>query len=127
MILMSDTGGGHRASADAIKAGFHILYGDKYEVRHVGRETVQACCQAALCPAACQPRRSAEDLQSTCQRPASTECAWEHCHSLVQLALSTAQPAQEGLAPSITLPLAAKLEGYRQSMCSRRGPAAHPG
>ena len=33
MILMSDTGGGHRASADAIKAGFHILYGDKYEVR----------------------------------------------------------------------------------------------
>ena len=38
MILMSDTGGGHRASADAIKAGFHILYGDKYEVRHLGRE-----------------------------------------------------------------------------------------
>ena len=37
MILMSDTGGGHRASADAIKAGFHILYGDKYEVRHLGR------------------------------------------------------------------------------------------
>eukprot|EP00891_Asterochloris_glomerata_P005998 jgi/Astpho2/5998/fgenesh1_pm.00084_%23_5_t len=31
MILMSDTGGGHRASADAIKAGFHILYGDKFE------------------------------------------------------------------------------------------------
>ena len=38
MILMSDTGGGHRASADAIKAGFHILYGDTYEVRHLRRE-----------------------------------------------------------------------------------------
>lgn len=33
MLLMSDTGGGHRASAQAIIAGFQKLYGDKYEVR----------------------------------------------------------------------------------------------
>lgn len=30
LVLMSDTGGGHRASAQAIKAGFEELYGDKY-------------------------------------------------------------------------------------------------
>lgn len=33
MILMSDTGGGHRASAEALKAGFEKLYGDKYTVK----------------------------------------------------------------------------------------------
>lgn len=32
MILMSDTGGGHRASAEALKAGFHHLYGNKYVI-----------------------------------------------------------------------------------------------
>ncbi|KAI7838470.1 hypothetical protein COHA_007733 [Chlorella ohadii] len=32
LILMSDTGGGHRASAEALKAGFEELYGDKYHV-----------------------------------------------------------------------------------------------
>ncbi|KAK9840829.1 hypothetical protein WJX81_007551 [Elliptochloris bilobata] len=35
MVLMSDTGGGHRASAEALKAGFQKLYGDKYEVDYV--------------------------------------------------------------------------------------------
>lgn len=33
LILMSDTGGGHRASAQALQAGFEELFGDKYEVR----------------------------------------------------------------------------------------------
>lgn len=32
LILMSDTGGGHRASAEAIKATFHQEFGDEYEV-----------------------------------------------------------------------------------------------
>lgn len=32
---MSDTGGGHRASAQAIKAGFEIMYGKDYEVEIV--------------------------------------------------------------------------------------------
>eukprot|EP00250_Pteridium_aquilinum_P012958 c21046_g2_i1 orf=1-588(-) len=32
LILMSDTGGGHRASAEAIKAAFGLEYGDKYQV-----------------------------------------------------------------------------------------------
>lgn len=32
LILMSDTGGGHRASAEAIKAAFHEEYGDEYQV-----------------------------------------------------------------------------------------------
>ena len=27
MCLMSDTGGGHRASAQALKDGFEVLYG----------------------------------------------------------------------------------------------------
>lgn len=32
LILMSDTGGGHRASAEAIKAAFNEEFGDEYEV-----------------------------------------------------------------------------------------------
>eukprot|EP01018_Ginkgo_biloba_P006724 Gb_01081 [translate_table: standard] len=32
LILMSDTGGGHRASAEAIKAAFKIEFGDEYKV-----------------------------------------------------------------------------------------------
>ena len=35
MILMSDTGGGHRASAEAIKAGFKAKYGDEFAVDSV--------------------------------------------------------------------------------------------
>ena len=35
MVLMSDTGGGHRASAEALKAGFDILYGDNYKVNQL--------------------------------------------------------------------------------------------
>ncbi|XP_077215237.1 putative monogalactosyldiacylglycerol synthase 3, chloroplastic [Tasmannia lanceolata] len=32
LILMSDTGGGHRASAEAIKDAFRLEFGDKYKV-----------------------------------------------------------------------------------------------
>ncbi|KAL9256639.1 Monogalactosyldiacylglycerol synthase, chloroplastic-like protein [Drosera capensis] len=32
LILMSDTGGGHRSSAEAIKAAFHEEFGDEYQV-----------------------------------------------------------------------------------------------
>lgn len=32
LILMSDTGGGHRASAEAIKAAFNQEFGDDYQV-----------------------------------------------------------------------------------------------
>ncbi|MBK8046415.1 MAG: hypothetical protein IPK16_04345 [Anaerolineales bacterium] len=32
LCLMSDTGGGHRASAQALKAGFAELYGDRFQV-----------------------------------------------------------------------------------------------
>ena len=32
LILMSKTGGGHRASAEALKAGFALLYGGAFEV-----------------------------------------------------------------------------------------------
>ncbi|PON94596.1 Diacylglycerol glucosyltransferase [Trema orientale] len=32
LILMSDTGGGHRASAEAIKAAFYEEFGDEYQV-----------------------------------------------------------------------------------------------
>ncbi|KAF5726285.1 monogalactosyldiacylglycerol synthase 1 chloroplastic-like isoform X3 [Tripterygium wilfordii] len=32
LILMSDTGGGHRASAEAIKAAFNEEFGDRYQV-----------------------------------------------------------------------------------------------
>lgn len=34
LVLMSDTGGGHRASAEAIRSGFQILYGNQYHVSH---------------------------------------------------------------------------------------------
>lgn len=32
---MSDTGGGHRASAEALKSGFQLLYGNQYHVRQI--------------------------------------------------------------------------------------------
>ena len=32
LILMSDTGGGHRASAEAIKAAFNEAFGEEYQV-----------------------------------------------------------------------------------------------
>ena len=32
LILMSDTGGGHRASAEAIRAAFYEEFGDQYQV-----------------------------------------------------------------------------------------------
>lgn len=32
LILMSDTGGGHRASAEAIRNAFQIEFGDEYRV-----------------------------------------------------------------------------------------------
>lgn len=35
LCLMSDTGGGHRASAQALKDGFETLYGDTYEINVV--------------------------------------------------------------------------------------------
>lgn len=35
LIGMSNTGGGHKASAEAIKAAFEERYGDKYEVRRI--------------------------------------------------------------------------------------------
>jgi len=34
MVLMSDTGGGHRASAEALQAGFEQLYGNDFQVTH---------------------------------------------------------------------------------------------
>jgi predicted Ser/Thr protein kinase len=33
LIMMSNTGGGHRASAEAIKEAMHEKYGSSYEVR----------------------------------------------------------------------------------------------
>lgn len=35
LILMSDTGGGHRASAEAIKAAFNEQFGDEYQVSYL--------------------------------------------------------------------------------------------
>lgn len=32
LILMSDTGGGHRASAEAIRDAFRLEFGDEYRV-----------------------------------------------------------------------------------------------
>jgi len=32
MIIYSNTGGGHKASAEALKSGFHQMYKDRYEV-----------------------------------------------------------------------------------------------
>jgi 1,2-diacylglycerol 3-beta-galactosyltransferase len=38
LILMSDTGGGHRASAEAIREAFKLEYGDEYNVCDLGFE-----------------------------------------------------------------------------------------
>lgn len=47
LIMMSNTGGGHRASAEAIKAAFQEKYGDEYEVgpQCVCLERGWACCE----------------------------------------------------------------------------------
>nr|CAB3453419.1 unnamed protein product [Digitaria exilis] len=39
LILMSDTGGGHRASAEAIKAAFMQEFGDDYQLCNLGNAT----------------------------------------------------------------------------------------
>lgn len=45
LILMSDTGGGHRASSEALSAALHELYGDQ-----VGCECLMTlCCRSCLC------------------------------------------------------------------------------
>jgi hypothetical protein len=36
LIMMSNTGGGHKASAEALQQAFKELYGDEYEVRRRG-------------------------------------------------------------------------------------------
>ena len=38
LILMADTGGGHRASAQALKAGFQQAFGRQYKVRQLATE-----------------------------------------------------------------------------------------
>lgn len=40
LILMSDTGGGHRASAEAIKDAFRLEFGDEYRVMLVSFKTI---------------------------------------------------------------------------------------
>ncbi len=45
LIMMSNTGGGHKASAEAIKAGFQEKYGDDYEVRG-GAQPPSSPCRA---------------------------------------------------------------------------------
>jgi len=42
LILMSDTGGGHRASAEAIRDAFQIEFGDEYRV--IGLEFLLGSC-----------------------------------------------------------------------------------
>lgn len=41
MVLMSDTGGGHRASAEALQAGFEQLYGNDFQASPCN---ASACC-----------------------------------------------------------------------------------
>lgn len=47
LVLMSDTGGGHRASAEALKSAFQILYGNQYQVSD--RLISSRACLLALC------------------------------------------------------------------------------
>lgn len=50
MILMSDTGGGHRASAQALKSAFEYLYGHDYQARADGLRPGRLCGPAQLPP-----------------------------------------------------------------------------
>eukprot|EP00878_Enallax_costatus_P036939 GHUV01041571.1.p1 GENE.GHUV01041571.1~~GHUV01041571.1.p1 ORF type:complete len:111 (-),score=32.97 GHUV01041571.1:78-410(-) len=38
LIMMSNTGGGHKASAEALQQAFQEKYGDKYKVRQLSRQ-----------------------------------------------------------------------------------------
>lgn len=49
LILMSDTGGGHRASAEAIKAAFHEEFGDDYQVSFDGFVLCMTWFQSVIC------------------------------------------------------------------------------
>lgn len=40
LILMSDTGGGHRASAEAIRDAFKLEFGDEYRVTQTNLEFI---------------------------------------------------------------------------------------
>ena len=42
LVLMSDTGGGHRASAEAIRDAFKLEFGDQYRV-HFLVTTIASC------------------------------------------------------------------------------------
>ena len=50
LVLMSNTGGGHKASAEAIEAGFKQLYGDKC-VPQYSWAMKYDCCTSCVCGA----------------------------------------------------------------------------
>ena len=114
MILMSDTGGGHRASADAIKAGFHILYGDKYEVRHLGRGESKLAAWQHFAQLHVSPG-------SRLIRTSKALVSALHPRTGPEITATATSPSKIRMGWRQALPLAAKIEGYRQSMCLRQG------
>ncbi len=49
MVLMSDTGGGHRASAEALQAGFEQLYGNDFKVCLYSMVFFKPLCRGCCC------------------------------------------------------------------------------
>ncbi|PKA63062.1 putative monogalactosyldiacylglycerol synthase 3, chloroplastic [Apostasia shenzhenica] len=95
LILMSDTGGGHRASAEAIRDAFRIEFGDEYKV------FVKDVCKEAAGWPLNDMERSYKFMVKHVQlwRVAfhSTSPRWVHCLYLAAIAAFYAKKVEAGL------------------------------
>ncbi|XP_073010067.1 probable monogalactosyldiacylglycerol synthase 3, chloroplastic [Typha latifolia] len=95
LILMSDTGGGHRASAEAIRDSFRIQYGDEYKV------FVQDLCKDHAGWPLNNMERSYKFMVKHVQlwKVAfhTTSPRWVHCFYLAALAAFYAKKVEAGL------------------------------
>lgn len=72
LILMSDTGGGHRASAEALRDAFRLEFGDAYQVGRSVRSMPAVPCAPSLGPLLPAPKL---------QPPPNSICSPKHLNS----------------------------------------------
>lgn len=57
LIMMTNTGGGHKASAEALKQAFEEKYGDEYKVREPLGVCVCVCAAGRTASTSCAPSK----------------------------------------------------------------------
>ncbi|KAK8950046.1 hypothetical protein KSP40_PGU019421 [Platanthera guangdongensis] len=95
LILMSDTGGGHRASAEAIRDAFHLEFGDEYKVF-----VKDVCKEHAGWPINDMERSykfMVKHVQLWKVAFHSTSPRWVHCFYLAAIAAFYAKKVEAGL------------------------------